>query len=115
MDMGHFGGYYLEVLIIFEHWAGHRLFSEKVTRPDLRANRLLSFSSVLVSEGIDVRHGCQFISSLVRALAKLPGGLGRFLPCRVGSQYVQVTAFGLEPVFSWSDVSTIGILSPSMS
>ena len=36
--------------------------------------------SVPVSEGIEIRHGCQFISSLVRALAKLPGGLGRFLP-----------------------------------
>ena len=30
-------------------------------------------------------HGCQFISSLVRALAKLPGGMGGFLPCGVGS------------------------------
>ena len=33
---------------------------------------------MLVSEGIEIRHGCQFLSSLVRALAKLPGGLGRF-------------------------------------
>ena len=38
-----------------------------------------------MSEGIEIRHACQFISSLVRALAKLPGGLGRFLPCRIGS------------------------------
>ena len=38
-----------------------------------------------MSEGIEIRHGCQFLSSSVRALAKLPGGLGRFLPCRVGS------------------------------
>ena len=41
--------------------------------------------SVPVSEGIEIRHGCQFLSSLVRALAKLPCGLNRFLPCRVGS------------------------------
>ena len=33
--------------------------------------------SVPVSEGIEIRQGCQFLSSLVRALAKLPGGLGR--------------------------------------
>ena len=38
-----------------------------------------------MSEGIEIRHGCQFLSSLVRALAKLPGGLGRFLPCKFGS------------------------------
>ena len=40
--------------------------------------------SVPVSEGIEIRHGCQFISSLVRASSKLPGGMGRFLPCGVG-------------------------------
>ena len=27
-----------------------------------------------MTEGIEIRHGCQFLSSLVRALAKLPGG-----------------------------------------
>ena len=80
-DMCHFGVYFLELLILFEQWAGHRLLSEKVTRPHVRANRPISFPSVPVSEGIEIRHGCQFISSLVRALAKLPGGLGRFLPC----------------------------------
>ena len=68
----------------FREWAGRRLFSEKVIRPHLRANRPVSFSSVPVSEGIEIRHGCQYISCLVRALAKLPGGMGRFLPCGVG-------------------------------
>ena len=42
-----------------------------------RANRPISISSVHVSEGIEIRHGCQFISSLIRALAKLPGGMGK--------------------------------------
>ena len=57
------------------------MLSEKVTKPHVRANRPILIPSVPVSEGIEIRHGCQFISSLVRALAKLPGGLGRFLPC----------------------------------
>ena len=61
------------------------MLSEKVTRPHVRAGRPISVSSVPVSEGIEIRHGCQFISSLVRALGKLPGGLGRFLPCQVGT------------------------------
>ena len=38
-DMGHFGSSHLELLILFEQWAGHRLLSEKVTWPHLRANR----------------------------------------------------------------------------
>ena len=69
---------FLELLIIFEQWAGHPLLSEKVTH--VRANRPILIPSVPVSEGIEIRHGCQFISSLVRAFARLLGGLGRFLP-----------------------------------
>ena len=87
-DFGHFGISFLELLILFEQWAGHRLLSEKVIRPHVRANRPILIPSVPVSEGIEIRHGCQFISSFIRALAKLPGGLGRFLPCQLGSPYI---------------------------
>ena len=74
----------MEFLILLEQWAGHRLLNEKVTRPHVRAGCPILLPSVPVSEGIEIRHGCQFISSLVRALAKLPGGLGCFLPCSLG-------------------------------
>ena len=33
VDMGHFGSFFLEILILYEQRAGHRLRSEKVTRP----------------------------------------------------------------------------------
>ena len=94
VDMGHFGVSFLELLILFEQWAGHRLLSEKVTRPHVRAGRPISVSSVPVSEGIEIRHGCQFLSSLVRALGKLPGGLVRFLPCQVGSHFFRLRHLG---------------------
>ena len=94
VDMGHFGVSFLELLILFEQWAGHRLLSEKVTRPHVRAGRPISVSSVPVSEGIEIRHGCQFISSLVRALGNLPGGLVRFLPCQVGSHLSRLRHLG---------------------
>ena len=55
---------------------------------------LFWFPSVPVSEGIEIRHGCQFISSLVRALGKLPGGLGRFLPCQVGTHLSRLRHLG---------------------
>ena len=99
----------MELLILFEQWAGHRLLSEKVTRPRTIASRLILIPSVPVSEGIEIRHGCQFISSLVRALAKLPGGLGRFLPCELGSHMSR-----LRSVFSWFVFQTITILSSSV-
>ena len=37
VDLGHFGISFLELLILFEQWADHRLLSEKVTRPRVRA------------------------------------------------------------------------------
>ena len=55
------------MLILFEQWAGHRLLSEKVTRPHIRPNRPILIPSAPVSEGVEIRHGCQFVSSLVRA------------------------------------------------
>ena len=94
VDLGHFGISFLELLILFEQWAGHRLLSEKVTRPHVRAGRPILLPSVPVSEGIEIRHGCQFLSSLVRALAKLPGGLGRFLPCNLGSHLSRLRYVG---------------------
>ena len=92
--LGHFGVSFWELLILFEQWAGHRLLSEKVTRPHVRANRPMLIPSVPVSEGLEIRHGCQFLSSLVRALAKLPGGLGRFLPCRLGCHMSRLRHLG---------------------
>ena len=93
-NLGHFWSSLLELLILFEQWAGHRLLSEKVTRPHVRANRPILIPSVPVAEGIEIRHGCQFLRSLVRALAKLPGGLGRFLPCKVGSHMSRLRHLG---------------------
>ena len=70
------------------------MLSEKVTGLHVRANRPILIPSVPVSEGIEIRHDRQFLSSLVRALAKLPGGIGRFLPCRVGSHMSRLRHLG---------------------
>ena len=107
-DMGHFGVSFLELLILFEQWAGHRLLSEKVTRPRTRANRPILIPSVPVSEGIAIRHGCQFISCLVRALAKLVGGIGRFLPGGIGSHMSRGISVGISVLM----VSTLDHWNP---
>ena len=103
--MGHLGVSFLELLILFEQWAGHRLLLVKRLL-DLMCGLVvppISVSSVPVSEGMDIRHGCQFISSLLRALGKLPGRLGRFLPCQVGTHLSRLRHLGWkESVFSWA-------------
>ena len=48
VDLGHFGISFLELLILFEQWAGHRLLSEKVIRPHVRAGRPILLPSVPV-------------------------------------------------------------------
>ena len=70
------------------------MLSEKFTRRHVRAGRPILFPSVPVSEGIEIRHGCPFLSSLIRALAKLPGGLGRFMPCSLGSHMSRLRHVG---------------------
>ena len=52
VDLGHFRISCLELLILFEQWAGHRLLSEKVTGPHVKAGRPILFPSVPVSEGL---------------------------------------------------------------
>ena len=44
---------FLELFILFEQWAGHRLLSEKVTRPHVWAHRPILIPSVPVTEGIE--------------------------------------------------------------
>ena len=84
-DLGKFGISYLELLLMFEVFSGHRLLTEKTVRSLLRHRRPLVFSGLPVGIGQEIRHGCQFLHSLFRALGHLPGGLVRFIPCRPGA------------------------------
>ena len=100
-DFRYFGVSFVELLILLELRAGHRLLSEKVNWPHVRENRPTLIPSAPVSEGIEIRHDCQFISSLVGALTQLPGGLGRFNAMLYYLSHVQVKASWVESVFSW--------------
>ena len=77
-DLIHLDISYLEVLILFEQWAGHCLLTEINARPHVRAHRPISVSSVPVTEGIEIRQGA--------ALSVVWSGLmGNFLADWVGS------------------------------
>ena len=53
-------------------------------------------SAVPVGPGIDIGRSCRFLGSLVRFLALLPGGLSRFLPCRIGANHCRLRYLGWE-------------------
>ena len=79
VDLGHDGISFLELLILFEQWAGHRLLGEKVTGPHVRAGRPISVSSVPVSEGMEIRHVSLSAVLLGRWVSFLVGWVGSCL------------------------------------
>ena len=101
-DLGKFGISYFELLLMFEVYTGHRLQTEKTVRPHLRSRRPLAFSGFSVGIGQEIRHECQFLHSLFRALGHLPGGLARFIPCRPSAHYARLSHLGWGAVWSWS-------------
>ena len=95
MDMGHFGVSYLEVLILFEQWAGHRLLSEKVTRPHVMG-LIVPFRFPLFLCQRELKFDMVVSSSVawLRTLAKFPGGMGGLLPCGIGSHMSKLRHLG---------------------
>ena len=106
-DLEHFGCSFVEVLILLEQWAGHRLLSENVTRHHVRANRPISISPVPVSElSIHWQLGSGF--------GQASWWYWQVFPCRVGSHMSRLR-LRMGAVFSWSYFTTSGELSSSMS
>ena len=79
-DLGVGGVSYLELLLLYEKWAGERSVLEKVLPYNRKAGRPISVSAVPVGPGIDIWRSCRFIGGIFRFLDRLPGGLRRFIP-----------------------------------
>ena len=92
--MGNFGVSYLEILILFEKWMGHRLLPEKTVPIQNRPGRAVHIGPSPVSDGVQIRVGCQFIGSMFRSLGRLPGGLGRFIPGSLGPHLSRLRHLG---------------------
>ena len=95
-DLGVGGVSYLELLILYEKWAADRLVVESAVPFARRVGHPISVSAVPVGPGIDIGRSCRFLRSLVRFLALLPGGLIRFLPCRIGANNCRLRHLGWE-------------------
>ena len=102
LDLGVGGISYVELLILYELWAGERLSLEKATPRYLRPGRPISVSAVPFGPGIDIWRSCRLIGALMRSLCLLPGGLGRFVTCSIGANHCRLAAYRLGEVWSWT-------------
>ena len=96
LDLGVGGVSYVELLIMYELWAGERLSLEKAHPRHLRPGRPISVSAVPFGPGIDIWRTCRFIGALMRSLCFLPGGLRRFVPCSIGANHCRLRHIGWE-------------------
>ena len=88
LDLGVGGISYVELLILYELWAGERLSLEQAHPRYLRPGRPISVSAVPFGPGIDIWRSCFFfLGALMRSLCLLAGGLRRFVPCSIGANH----------------------------
>ena len=87
---------YVELLILYELWAGERLSLEKAFPRYLRPGRQISVSAVPFAPGIDIWRSCRFLGTLMRSLCLLPGGLARFVLCSIGANHCRLRHIGWE-------------------
>ena len=59
---------YVELLVLYELWAGERLTLEKAHPRYLRTGRPISVSAVPFGPGIDIWRSCRFIGAMMRSL-----------------------------------------------
>ena len=95
-DLGVGGVSYLELLMLYERWAGERLVPDGAVPYGKRRGRPISVSAVPVGPGTNIGRSCQFLGSVIRFLGSLPGGLVRFLPCRIGAHHCRLRHLGWE-------------------
>ena len=74
-NLGVGGVSYVELLILYELWAGERVESEKAVPRYRRPGRSISVSAVPFGPGTDIWRSCRFIAALFRGLRDLPFGL----------------------------------------
>ena len=107
-DLGIGGVLYLELLILYELWAGERLVPGVAVPAGRRGGRPILVSAVPVGPGTNIGRSCMFLGSIIRALRCLPGGLARFLPCGIGAHHCRLRHLGWGKVWAWSNFPTQG-------
>ena len=107
-DLGFGGVSYVELLILYELWAGERLSLEKAHPRYLRPGRPISVSAVPFGPGNDIWRSCRFIGAMMRSLCTLLGGLGSVSALWNWGQSLQVEAYWVGEVWPWPYLQATG-------
>ena len=89
-SLGVGGVSHVELLILYELWAGERLELEKAVARCRRPGRSISVSAVPFGPGTGIWRSCRFIGALFRGLRDLPFGLRRFVLCENGANHCRL-------------------------
>ena len=95
-DLGCGGISYVELLIIYDLWAGERLQFVKAHPRYLRPGRPISVSAVPFGPGVDIGLSSKLLGAVLHALGTLPGGLGWFIPCGIGANHCRLRHIGWD-------------------
>ena len=95
-DLGPGGASYVELLILYERWAGERLRIEDSIPKYRGPGRPISVSAAPLCPDVDIWKLCRYLGRMFRALVGLPGGLGRFIPGRIGANHGRLRHVGWE-------------------
>ena len=96
VGLGVGGVSHVELLILYELWAGERLVLENAVPRYRRPGRPISVSAAPFRPGTDIWRSCRFVGALFRALRAMPGGIGRFILCDVGAEHCRLRHIGWE-------------------
>ena len=92
--MGNGGISHVELLILYERWAGERLRIEDSVPDYRRPGGPVPVSAALLCPDVDIWRLCQYLGRMMRASCHLPGGLGRFVPGRIGANHIRLRHIG---------------------
>ena len=96
IDLGPGGVSFVELLVLYEKGAGERLCVEFSIPKYRRPGRPISVSAAPLCPGTYMRNLCQYFATVMRALCRLPGGIGRFIPGRIGTNQSRFRHIGWQ-------------------
>ena len=93
---------YLELLILYEKWAGERLVIESAVPFANRVGRPISVSAVPVGPGIDIGRSCRFFWESCSLSCPVTWWFDSVFALSHWCKSLQASSFGMGEVWAWA-------------